>query len=103
MSTNFHLQIPDVSGYEVEYYFSETQTEYPPRVFPFHLHDQMELYILLEGDVSFAVESSLYRLSPCDAIVTLGLRLKKPKMEETDIREQVQAMRIPSPHLHSRS
>ena len=70
MSKNFHLQIPDVSGYEVEYYFSETQTEYPPRVFPFHLHDQMELYILLEGDVSFAVESSLYRLSPCDAIVT---------------------------------
>ena len=70
MSVNFHLQIPDVTGYEVEYYFSETQTEYPPRVFPFHLHDQLELYILLEGDVSFAVESSLYKLSAGDAIVT---------------------------------
>ena len=30
----------------------------------------MELYILLEGDVSFVVESSLYKLSAGDAIVT---------------------------------
>lgn len=70
MSEQFRLQIPDVMGYEVKYYFSETPTEYPPRVFPFHLHDQLELYVLLEGDVSFAVESSLYKLSPGDAIVT---------------------------------
>lgn len=70
MSSQYRLQIPDVTGYEVEYYFSETQTEYPPRVFPFHLHDQLELYILLEGDVSFAVESSLYKLTSGDAIVT---------------------------------
>lgn len=70
MSERYHLQIPDMKSYEVEYYFSEAATEYPPRVFPFHMHDQLELYILLEGDVSFAVESSLYKLSPGDAIVT---------------------------------
>lgn len=68
--SKFHLEIPDIQGYGVEYYFAEGQNEYPARVFPFHLHDQIELYILIEGDVSFAVESSLYRLSPCDAIVT---------------------------------
>lgn len=70
MNKRFYLQTPDVQGFETEYYFSEEQTEFPPRVFPFHLHDQLELYILLEGDVSFAVESSLYKLSPGDAIVT---------------------------------
>ena len=40
------------------------------RVCPFHIHDAIELYILLEGDVSFVVESSLYKLSPGDAIIS---------------------------------
>lgn len=66
----FNFQIPTIANYEVEYYFSEVPDEYPARVFPFHLHDQLEIYILLEGDVSFAVESSLYKLSAGDAIIS---------------------------------
>jgi len=67
---NIHLHVPFVDANEIEYYFSQSPIENAARVWPFHVHDRIELYILLEGDVSFAVESSLYKLSPGDAIVT---------------------------------
>lgn len=70
MNTDFHFHIPSIANYEVKYYYADAPDEKPPRVFPFHLHDQLEMYILLEGDVSFAVESSLYKLSPGDAIIS---------------------------------
>lgn len=70
MITNFHFHIPSIANYEVKYYFADKADEQAPRVFPFHLHDQLEMYILLEGDVSFAVESSVYKLSSGDAIIT---------------------------------
>lgn len=54
----------------VEYYFSRQDEEIAAKVFPFHVHNKLEMYILLEGDVSFAVESSLYRVSHGDAIIT---------------------------------
>lgn len=70
MSNNIYIHIPGISNYDVKYYFNEENNKYSERSWPFHLHDQLELYILLEGDVSFVVESSLYKLSPGDAIVT---------------------------------
>lgn len=66
---SIRVGVPAIDGYEVEYYFSDSSKVQPPRVFPYHLHDQLELYVLLEGDVSFVVESSLYKLSPGDAII----------------------------------
>lgn len=63
------MRIPDITNYNVEYYCEESDRLKPERVWQYHMHDRMELYILLEGDVSFVVESSLYRLSPGDAVV----------------------------------
>lgn len=71
MSTkNFSFSFPELSNYEVEYYFHQSANMIPERIFPHHAHDTLELYILLEGDVSFAVESSVYKLCPGDAIIT---------------------------------
>ena len=68
--TIFNFKVPDISGYEVNYYFSNNDLPQQAKTYPFHMHDHVELYVLLEGDVSFAVESSLYKLSPGDVIVT---------------------------------
>ncbi|MBE6667961.1 MAG: helix-turn-helix domain-containing protein [Ruminococcaceae bacterium] len=70
MSNEYNFKIPTITNYEVNYYFSDTETLCPARIYPFHMHDSIEIYILLEGDVSFAVESSLYKLSAGDAIIT---------------------------------
>ena len=70
MAKDIRLYIPNINNFDVRYYFSNENQKHPERVWPFHLHDRVELYILLEGDVSFLVESSLYKLSPGDAIIT---------------------------------
>jgi AraC-like DNA-binding protein len=67
---NYRLKIPTVSSFEANYYFSEDDDTLPARMFPAHVHDSLELYILLEGDASFIVESTLYRLSAGDAIIS---------------------------------
>ena len=65
-----HLNIPDICGYNVKYYYSHKVTEENPRNWTPHIHDTLEVYILVEGDVSFSVESSHYKLSPGDVIIT---------------------------------
>ena len=67
---NKYLSVPDISGYKAEYYFSNRVSEENPRNWTPHIHDKLELYVLIEGDVSFAVESSNYKLSSGDAIIT---------------------------------
>ena len=64
------LNIPDICGYNVKYYYSNEVTEENPRNWTPHLHDTLELYVLIEGDVSFAVEGMNYKLMPGDAIIT---------------------------------
>lgn len=64
------LQIPPILNYNVKYYFQYSNNLLCPHVWAPHLHDELEIYILLEGDVSFAVESSLYKLSPGSAVIT---------------------------------
>ncbi len=65
-----HLNIPDICGYNVKYYYSNKVTEENPKNWMPHLHDTLELYVLIEGDVSFAVEGTNYKLTPGDAIIT---------------------------------
>ena len=64
------IRIPDILNYHVSYYISNSYQIRHERVWPLHMDDRIELYVLLEGDVSFVVESSLYKLSAGDAIVT---------------------------------
>lgn len=63
------IHLPDLVNYTVKYYMNTAEKIIPPRTWPLHLHDQLEIYILIEGDVSFVVESSLYKLSQGDAVV----------------------------------
>ena len=64
------LVVPNISDYKIEYYFADSFSEQTPRNWEPHIHDRLELYVLVEGDVSFAVDSSHYKLSPGDAIIT---------------------------------
>lgn len=64
------LQMPDVTGFEASYYFRLEGREYVAYNFPPHMHDALEIYVLLEGDVSFMVEHNLYHLQQGDAIIT---------------------------------
>ena len=64
------LKMPDITGFEANYYFRFEEKVYQPMRFSPHMHDALEIYVLLEGDVSFMVEHKLYHLSPGDAIVT---------------------------------
>jgi len=70
MSDIFNFKIPAIPDYEVSYYFSNSESTHSEHAYPFHMHDALEIYILLEGDVSFAVGSSLYKLSEGDAVIT---------------------------------
>ena len=69
MSEYINLCVPSVVNYDIKYYFQDDYDTHPPRIWPLHVHDRMEIYVLLEGDVSFAVESTLYKLTPGDAII----------------------------------
>ena len=67
---NLYLHVPDIVNFDVKYYINDIPDPCPKREYPMHIDDRLEIYILLEGDVSFVVESSLYSLSAGDAIVT---------------------------------
>lgn len=57
------------NNYETHYYFCMNSQKVPARLYPTHVDDHLEIYILLEGESSFLIESSLYKLSAGDAVV----------------------------------
>lgn len=67
---NLSLQIPSISDFSVSYYTNSQSDVYNARVFPPHVDDALEIYILLEGDASFMVDGNLYKLNSGDAIIT---------------------------------
>lgn len=69
-SKSYKINAPITSDFRVEYYMNRSETITAARVFPPHVHDMLEIYILLEGDASFVVEQSLYRLSPGDIVIS---------------------------------
>lgn len=70
MLLHYSLQVPDLKKFDAEYYFCDGAEATEKRVWPYHIHDKLELYILLEGDVSFVAESTLYKLSSGDALIS---------------------------------
>ena len=64
------LNIPLDFYMDMSYYLNNSDKEYMVRQFPAHIDDRLEIYILLEGDASFVVENSLYKLKPMDIIIT---------------------------------
>ena len=72
-------------GLEVRYYVSREDKEYEPRVFPPHVHDFLELYILLEGDVSFMVEDKIFSLRPGDVVLSKPNELHHCVLNSTSV------------------
>ncbi|MBR3805195.1 MAG: AraC family transcriptional regulator [Clostridia bacterium] len=67
---NLSLQIPSISDFSVSYYTNSQSDVYNARVFPPHVDDALEIYVLLEGDASFMVDDNLYKLKSGDAVIT---------------------------------
>ena len=67
---NYKAELPALESFQAEYYFQNDSVELEARFFPPHVHDCLEIYVLLEGDASFMVENTLYKLRAGDAVVT---------------------------------
>jgi AraC-like DNA-binding protein len=70
MNSEFQFQIPTINGFKANYYFYEGQKIVNAHDFPPHLHDDIEFYVLLEGDASFMVENNVYKLASGDVVVS---------------------------------
>ncbi len=68
-SAKYSLNVSGINNYEIDYYFNDRGEVYPKKIFPHHIHDRLEIYLLLEGDVSFAIESSVYKMTAGDAVI----------------------------------
>jgi len=64
------LKAPIIQTFDMEYYITRDEELHVPKPYPPHMHDNLEFYIHIEGDASFIVEKSLYKLSPGDVIIS---------------------------------
>lgn len=70
MSKEYVLLVPSVNNFRAKYYFANYANVVSAQVFPPHVHDELEIYILLEGDASFMVDNNLYKLSSGDVVIS---------------------------------
>lgn len=63
------VQLPEIGRYELTYYISDSPQKTPAKIYPRHVHDSLEILILLQGTCHFSVESELYSMQPRDAIM----------------------------------
>lgn len=63
------LQFPASEEFELSFYISERPEENQPRIFPRHMHDAIEILILLKGECAFSIESELYTMRAGDAVI----------------------------------
>ncbi len=66
----YSMQFPVIRDLAVSYYVCQDPTVCDARVYPPHVHDTLEAYVLLEGDVSFSVEGTVYPLHPGDILLS---------------------------------
>ena len=68
----FHrnFTVPDINNFSATFYGNVSNFSYAKKEWKPHINDALEIYVLIEGDVSFAVEGSRYDLSPGDVIIT---------------------------------
>lgn len=66
----YNLQFSTIADFSVQYYVEKNDNLQPARLYPPHIHDELEFYILLEGEASFTVEDRLYKLSPGDVVMS---------------------------------
>ncbi len=70
MENHYRLQYPAIPGLRMRYYCAKDPQPVEARIFPPHVHDDLEIYVLLEGKASFMVENRLYDLQAGDVIVS---------------------------------
>lgn len=63
------LPFSAMGDFELTFYVSESQNQSQPRIFPRHMHDAIEILILLRGECTFSVEDGLYSMQPGDAVI----------------------------------
>ncbi len=68
MLNNFSHFKPSM-GFNSEYYYNGKKDKLTPRTWTAHVHDRLEVYVLEEGDVSFMVENTVYKLEQGDAVI----------------------------------
>ncbi|MCR4681804.1 MAG: AraC family transcriptional regulator [Clostridiales bacterium] len=63
------INLPPSDNIEIEYYVRDSEPD-PDRqlYYPVHVHDYIEFYYLIDGDVSFMVDNTTYPLKPGDAV-----------------------------------
>ena len=64
------LRMPEMCNFSVRFYHDSSQSEKAAKEYVTHVDDSVELYVLEEGDVSFFVGGSLYRLEAGDVILS---------------------------------
>lgn len=90
MTTHRICSVPGTDGFEIQYYVRNEDSATAPQTFyPAHIHDYLEIYYLIDGDVSFMVDSRIYPLHPGDAVVC------RPNEIHHCIRHSA------TPHLHA--
>lgn len=67
---NRNLTVPDITNFSATFYGNVSNFSYAKKEWKPHINDALEIYVLIEGDVSFAVEGSRYDLLPGDVIIT---------------------------------
>ena len=60
----------EIKPFEMTATYAEIDSKSPINRFDDHIHDECEIYINLSGDVSFAVENSIYPVMPGGIIIT---------------------------------
>lgn len=70
MYQHYELNTPTINNFYMKYYINNLDLVQNARTFTPHLHDMIEFYILIEGDASFNVEHSIYKLSSGDVIIS---------------------------------
>lgn len=59
-----------IQPFELNSKYTELDAHSRENVFKSHIHNEYEIYINLSGDVSFAVENSIYPITPGSIIIT---------------------------------
>lgn len=64
------FRLPDIKGFETNYYIQKSNATCNPKIFPPHAHDVFEIYFHISGDASFMVEHNVYKLKPGECIIS---------------------------------
>ena len=66
----YRIMAPGSGGFEMQFYADTSDKVQEKRDYPAHIHDCLEVYLLVQGDVSFLVEGHLYHLQAGDAVIS---------------------------------